>query len=233
MVKPQQSAARSGPPPGVSSRRSGEATRERILDAALETLRAEGYAGATARAIAKRGNVNPALIFYHFGGVDELLLAALDRSSEQRMARWREVLDGVSTLTELLDAMRTLYAEDMQTPHVAAVQELVAGGAFSGELGPAVAARMQPWVDLAHEVIDRILGDSPLHRAVDTRDLAFALVAMYLGSEQVARLQGNASRIDSLFAAALRAAPALDDMLGRPAPRRRRRGTAQRVPIAG
>jgi AcrR family transcriptional regulator len=237
VVKPTAQAAParprspSGPPPGVSSRRSGEATRTRILDAALETLRTEGYAATTARAIAKRGDFNPALIFYHFGGVDDLLLAALDRSSAQRMARYREVLDGVTTLTGLLDAMRALYAEDMETPHVTAVQELIASSAFSGELAPEVLVRMQPWIDFAHEVIDRILGDSPLRRAVDTRDLAFALVAMYLGSEQVARLQGDASRIDSLFAAALRAAPMLDDMLGHPAPRRRR--AAKRVPIAG
>ena len=236
MIKPRpQRATRSGPPPGVSSRQSGKATRVRILDAALETLRAEGVAGTTARAIARMGDFNPALIFYHFGGVDELLLAALDRSSAERMARWREVLDGVSTLTELLDAMRSLYAEDTQTPHITAVQELLAGGAHTTELGAALLTRMQPWVDLAHEVIDRILGDSRLRSAVDTRDVAFAMVAMYLGSEQVARLQGDASRIDSLFDTARRAAPMLDDMLGHPASRstRTKARPARRVPISG
>lgn len=209
--------------------RPGEATRQRIIDAALETLRVEGYGGTTARAIAGRGGFNPALIFYHFGGVDELLLAALDRSSEQRMARYREALAGVGTLTELLEVMRQLYSEDTESAHITVVQELIASSAFSGDMGPELIRRMQPWVDFAHEVIDRILGASPLRRAVDTRDLAFALIAMYLGSEQVARLQGDASRIDSLFAAARRAAPALDDMLGHPAPRRRRR-TGERTP---
>jgi AcrR family transcriptional regulator len=208
----------------------GTSTRRRILDAALETLRAEGLAGTTARAIATRGDFNPALIFYHFGSVDELLLAALDRSSEQRMARYREALAGATTLTELLDVMRSLYSEDAQTPHLTAVQELVAGSGFSDEMGPELIRRMQPWVDLAREVIDRILGSSPLRRAVDTRDLAFALIALYLGSEQVARLQGDASSIDKLFAAARRAAPVLDDMLGHPAPRRRR-GAPRRVAI--
>jgi AcrR family transcriptional regulator len=214
----------------MSSRNAGAQTRLRILDAALETLRAEGLAGTTARAVAKRGDFNPALIFYHFGSVNELLLAALDRSSEQRMARYREALAGVTTLTELLEVMRSLYNEDKQTPHITAVQELVAGSGFSGELGPELIRRMQPWVAFAEEVIDRILGTSPLRRAVDTHDLAFALIALYLGSEQVARLQGDASSIDALFAAARRAAPALDDMLGHPTPARRRR-RPRRVPI--
>jgi AcrR family transcriptional regulator len=228
-----EAKAPSGPPPGVSSRSSGERTRARIIDAALETLRDEGFAGTTARAIAKRGGFNAALIFYHFGGVNELLLSALDHSSAQRMARYREALAGITTVTELLTVMRKLYAEDAQTPHITAVRELIASGTFSQELGPELIARMQPWVDFAHEVIDRLLGDAPLRRSVDTRDVAFALIALYLGSEQVSRLQGDTSRIDSLFATARRMAPMLDDLLGHPAQRAPRTRRAQRVPIEG
>src|SRR6266581_2280999 len=45
-------------------------TKRRILDAALEALRTEGFAGATSRAIARIGGFNQALIFYHFGSLD-------------------------------------------------------------------------------------------------------------------------------------------------------------------
>jgi AcrR family transcriptional regulator len=211
----------------------GQATRRRIVDAALDTLRTEGYAGTTARAIAARGGFNAALIFYHFGGVDDLLLAALDASSEERLARWRDALAGVDTAVALVDTMRRLYDEDRHAPHVTVVQELINTSAFSAVLGPELMHRMQPWLEFAHEVIDRVLGDSPLRRAVDTRDLAFALIALYLGSEQVSRLQGDASRIDSLFAAARRAAPMVDDMLGRPAARRRGASRTRRVPVEG
>jgi AcrR family transcriptional regulator len=215
-----------------SGQTRGQQTRARIIDAALQTLRSEGYAGTTARAIAARGSFNAALIFYHFGGVDELLLAALDHSSAQRMARYREALDGVASVTELLAVMRMLYDEDRRTPHITAVQELVTSSTFSQRLGPELVRRMQPWVDFAHEVIDRILAGAPLRRIVDTRDLAFALIAMYLGSEQVSRLQGDASRIDSLFRAARRMAPMLDDLLGNPARRAPRKGgRGRRVPI--
>jgi AcrR family transcriptional regulator len=209
--------------------RAGDATRRRIVDAALETLRAEGYSGTTARAIAARGAFNPALIFYHFGGVDEVLLAGLDRSSEERLERWKSALENVDTASALVDTMRRLYDEDRHAAHITVVQELLNTSAFSAELGPELMRRMQPWVDFANQVIARVLGESPLRRAVDTRDLAFALIALYLGSEQVSRLQGDSSRIDSLFAAARRAAPMVDEMLGRPAPKRRsgRRATTR------
>ncbi|MCP3855949.1 MAG: helix-turn-helix transcriptional regulator [Actinomycetia bacterium] len=69
--------------------KSGQETREKILDAALETVRVEGLVGTSARAIAKAGDFNQALVFYHFGSVDELLLAAPDRALPGRAGRGR------------------------------------------------------------------------------------------------------------------------------------------------
>ena len=82
-------------------RRTGQATRRQIVDAALETLRTEGFAGATSRAIARSGGFNQALIFYHFGTLDGLLLAALDRTSEERLERYRQVVDDAESVEEL------------------------------------------------------------------------------------------------------------------------------------
>ena len=73
--------------PSAQSDQLPATTKERIVVAALETLKEEGFAGTSARAIARRGNFNQALIFYHFGTLNDLLLAALDRTSAERMAR--------------------------------------------------------------------------------------------------------------------------------------------------
>jgi AcrR family transcriptional regulator len=194
-----------------------------MLDAALETLHAEGYAGCTARAIGRTGGFNPALIFYHYGGVTELLLAAFDRSSAERMARYREALQSVSTLPELIETISRLYAEDMGTPHIAAAQELISSSAFSAHWSQELMRRMEPWVDFADEVIRRVLGDSPLTGMVDTRGLALAMVALYLGMETVSRLDGDAERVDTLFAALRRLAPMLAHLLGAGAPQPSRR----------
>jgi AcrR family transcriptional regulator len=58
--------------------------RGRIVDAALRTLTSAGYANTSVRAIATTGAFSPALVFYHFGSVDALLLAVLDRISDER-----------------------------------------------------------------------------------------------------------------------------------------------------
>jgi AcrR family transcriptional regulator len=50
--------------------------RERILDACLEVLKADGYAGLTFAKVAARAGENKALISYHFGSKQGLVAAA-------------------------------------------------------------------------------------------------------------------------------------------------------------
>src|ERR1700720_1396294 len=93
--------------PGAASRpRSAsparEGTRRLLIDAAIETLKSEGFSGASARAIAKRAGGNQALVFYHFGSVVDLLLAALDEVSARRLARYSAALGQVRNLSDLL-----------------------------------------------------------------------------------------------------------------------------------
>ena len=51
-------------------------TRDRIVTAAVETIKTHGLAGASARAIAKTGGFNQALIYYYFPSLTGLYLAA-------------------------------------------------------------------------------------------------------------------------------------------------------------
>jgi TetR/AcrR family transcriptional regulator len=56
-----------------------EATRERIVEAALEAFAEKGFRGASTRDIARRAGTNQGLITYHFRSKDELWRAAADR----------------------------------------------------------------------------------------------------------------------------------------------------------
>jgi AcrR family transcriptional regulator len=56
--------------------RPSTGARERILDAALETLKADGYAGLTLAKVAARAGENKALVSYHYGSKQGLIAAA-------------------------------------------------------------------------------------------------------------------------------------------------------------
>jgi AcrR family transcriptional regulator len=75
-----------------------EATRERIVVAALEAFAEKGFRGASTRDIAGRAGTNQGLITYHFQSKDALWRAALDRIFGLLQASLREQLAGADAL---------------------------------------------------------------------------------------------------------------------------------------
>src|SRR4029450_13355627 len=162
-----------------SAQTAGERTRKRIVDAALETLKKEGFAGATSRAIAREGGFNQALIFYHFGSLDGPLLAALDHTSAERLERYRKAVDEADSAEELVDVAASVYAEDRDRGHMTVVSQMVAGSVARPELAHEVVARMEPWIELGEGALRKGLASSPAPDVVPIRDLAYAIVTFY------------------------------------------------------
>jgi AcrR family transcriptional regulator len=208
----QEVAAGAGPERRAVHAGEGETTRARIVAAGIRTLKEKGFAGASARAIARTGGFNQALIFYHFGTVNALLLAALDETSELRMHRYRAALDGVTTLPELMARAAQIYREDLESGHIKVLAELIAGASSSPSLGPEIVARMEPWIAFTEEALDRVLAGSPLEPLVPKEDLAFAVVSLYLGLELLAHLNGHLQRAERLIDAGSRIASVFDGL---------------------
>ena len=190
------------------------ATKNRILDAAFDTLRLDGFAQTSARAVARRGGFNQALIFYHFGSIQDLLVAAIDRVSQARMERYRAELAGASTPVELARLARRLYAEDVESGHSTVVAELFAASSGNPSLRGQMLARMKPWLDFTEELIDRLVGSSPLATLVEPRAAAGAVLALYLGMDLLIHLDGDRNRAIDLFDAGDRLASTLEPLFG-------------------
>lgn len=169
------------------------------MDAAFETLRTEGYAGVTARSLATAADCNQAAIYYHFGGIEELLLASHLRRSDIRLERYRTAMTGEHTPSELLALLKTLHTEDVEIGHVAVLTQLLGGVAFSETLREGVVRAMQPWLDFVTEIIATVLADSPAGPLLDTSDISNALMALFLGTEMLAELDGDSDRAARLF----------------------------------
>jgi AcrR family transcriptional regulator len=180
-------------------RTPGDETRVRIVEAAVETLKREGFGGASARAIARTGGFNQALVFYHFGSVRDLLLAALDETSARRMARYREVVDDAGSIQELIAAATEVYREDLASGHIKVLAEMIAGASSMPELGPEIVRRIEPWIDFTREAIARVSATLPFPVPVPPDDAAFGIVALYLGIELLTHLEGDGARSDRLF----------------------------------
>jgi AcrR family transcriptional regulator len=190
-------------------RTAGDRTRQRIVDAALETLKKEGFAGSTSRAIAREGDFNQALIFYHFGSLDGLLLAALDQTSAERLQRYREAVDEAGTAEELAELAKTVYAEDRDRGHMTVVSQMIAGSVARPELAREVVARMEPWIELCEDALGKALSDTPAAEVVPLRDLAYAVVTFYLGLNLLTHLDEDRERTEAVVARLQGLAPLL------------------------
>jgi AcrR family transcriptional regulator len=188
-----------------------EQTRAALVDAALETLKTEGFRGTTARAIAGRAGVNQALVFYHFGGVEQLLLAALDATAAGRLERYRATMRAATTTAARIDAARRLYREDVESGHATVISELLAASLARPELRAELLTRMRPWIALAQSVLEDVAGDTPLATLIPLSDVASALVALYLGLNLLSRLDPASAQAESLFVLMERVAPLLGD----------------------
>jgi len=100
-------------------------------------------------AIARRAGCNQSLVFYHFGSVTNLLLAALDEVSATRHAHYQAAVDWATGLGELVDAAEGVFEEDLDAGHIAVLVEMIAGVSATPGLAPEVAARIVPWRQFA------------------------------------------------------------------------------------
>jgi AcrR family transcriptional regulator len=185
--------------------------RAALVAAAIDTLRESGFAAASARRIAQRAGCNQALVFYHFGTVTDLLMAALEEVSAQRMAAYRRLLDHTGTLTELIDSARDVFEADLDAGHVTVLTEMISGAQSVPGLGARVAACLAPWRDFAEQAVGDVLATSPVARLVPAAEAAHAVVAGLLGLEMLATLDGDRAGALALFDRAR----ALGDVLDR------------------
>lgn len=178
---------------------SGAETREKLIAAARACLRQEGIVGVSARAIARHGDLNQALVFYHFGSVDGLLQAVARTDSESRARLYEDRLAGVSTLKELVAVGREIHEVEMAAGTISDLNQLLAGAASSPELGAALHDGMQEWTVMVEGALGRVLGDTPLAALVPLDDVAYAIASLFLGLELMGGIDGDHARVGALF----------------------------------
>ena len=117
----------------VLTRPSADATRDRILAAAVDLFSERSFDGATTRDIAERAGVTQPLLNYHYRSKDELWRAAVDSLFDllgQAMQARMEGLRGVDELTSAKLLVREFVTFSARHPqlHRIITQESKADG---------------------------------------------------------------------------------------------------------
>ncbi len=113
-LEPGGSAEQPGPRRGGhQGRRRGDATRDRIVDAAEACIAEFGLNGTNSTEVVKRAGVTFGAIQYHFGTYEAVLLAVVERAAARLRAMLESVqLSGRSVreqVTDIVDVMWSYY----------------------------------------------------------------------------------------------------------------------------
>jgi DNA-binding transcriptional regulator YbjK len=86
----------------------GERRRQELVTAAAELLRAGGFDAVRHRAVAERAGLPLASTTYYFASLDDLVTAAVERTSRDELAEGRAQLDRTSAGTDPIELVLDL-----------------------------------------------------------------------------------------------------------------------------
>jgi AcrR family transcriptional regulator len=161
----------------------GQATRDRIVEAAREVLVEHGHGGASTRAVADRAGVRLSLVHYHFGGKQGLLVEVLERENEQLLARQRELYAGPGPLSEKWRIACDLLDDDIRSGYVRVLWELWSAGLADPELAAGWRAAMGGWRDLITSVFEAWAEELDVELPLRPRALASLVANLFQGME--------------------------------------------------
>jgi AcrR family transcriptional regulator len=161
------------------------ATKDQILRAARAILQRDGVAALAIRAVAAEAGVNLALVHYHFGSRDGLLLAVLEHLNAELLDRQRNLYERAEgTLAAKWRQACDYYRSDLESGYVRILLELAAHGYANPPMAERVRATMRGWQDLLREVIASALPRFGVTAVtVTTEDLTSMLISFWYGME--------------------------------------------------
>jgi AcrR family transcriptional regulator len=211
-------------------------TRRRLIAGAIETLRTHGIAASSARAIAASSGVNQALIFYHFGSVENLVDVACRDTTADRVALYRDRFASVGSLRELLRLGRELHVAERAAGNVTALAQVLAGAQQDERLAAAARDALGLWIAEIQSTLVRLTTGSPIAEVADPAGLAQGVAAAFIGIELYEGVNpgGAAAALDTLEQLAL-LTEVIEDLgpIARRALRARIRRTARTARAAG
>jgi AcrR family transcriptional regulator len=152
--------------------------RERVLEAALDVLKADGLAGLTTAKVATRSGQNKALIAYHFGSKQGLIAAASREISESITTEVLASLDGAETVEGVVrGALAGVWRVLERDERLARVYFDLAAAAVAE---PEARAVMREARDLWRTTLARLLADAGMPTAA-AATAAVAVMASFDG----------------------------------------------------
>jgi TetR/AcrR family transcriptional regulator len=163
---------------------------EALLDAAERLLVSEGRDGLTTRRVARAAGVNQGLVYHHFGSLEELMLAVLERFTQRLIERQRAMYARAVPFREKwLEAMGYMEA-DLAAGYPKVWLELQALGWNRPELRSRVAGVNEAWRNVLRDAFAEARDEYGLTEQQLPLEAVVTLVMTFTQGLEVERLSG-------------------------------------------
>ena len=144
-------------------------TSQVILDAARARLLADGFARLSTRKVAHEAGVPLSQLHYHFGSKGGMVLALLEAENQRRLARQSAMYAEDVPFWRRYERACDFLEDDLESGYVRVLQEMIAAGWSTPEIGAAAREIMAEWYELlttvATEAAARVGGLGPFSPA--------------------------------------------------------------------
>ena len=123
-----------------------------ILAAARTRLLADGYARLSTRKVAQEAGVPLSQVHYHFGSKGGMVLALLENENRRRLARQTTMYAQDTPLWKRWEQACDYFEDDLESGYVRVLQEMIAAGWSTPEIGAQARTILKGWFDLLVEV---------------------------------------------------------------------------------
>lgn len=171
-----------------------------FLDAAERLLIEKGYSAITTRPLAAEAGLNPGLVHYYFGSIDEVLVQVAERFTARLTARQREMYASDAPFLEKWRTATRYLEEDLAAGYPKVFFELSALSWNRPQLQERVQALQSGWHAILTEAFERAADEYGLDREEVPIDVMVALVMTFQQGLHFQRLSGIADGHAALLA---------------------------------
>jgi TetR/AcrR family transcriptional regulator, transcriptional repressor for nem operon len=168
------------------------ATRDRIVDAAMELFTLQGYAATGLAQIAKHANCNPGSVYYFFSTKEAILAATLERRKETLGSEvldpiWEGVSDPIERIFALLSGYRRMLAMT-EFAHGCPIGNLVIEVAETNKHArKLLCENFDGWLRAVELCFDAAIESGKLPADCDSKQLAIFVLTTMEGAVMLAR----------------------------------------------
>jgi AcrR family transcriptional regulator len=173
------SRSRAPEQPAPARQRDPEQTRADILEVATREFAEQGYAGARVDQIAERTRTTKRMIYYYFGGKQQLWIAVLERAYAGIRAAEQDIdvehLDPVSAIRRLAELTFDHHDSHPDFIRLVSIENIHRAEHLEGS--PGFASLNSPAIQLIGRILERGRESGAFRRDVDPLDLHMLISA--------------------------------------------------------